>query len=393
MLAIIGFINVSDDSLALVRVFVPTYRRHVPLCRAIESLRVQTFERWVCEIHNDDPIDDFPATLVERLNDPRISLRQHRRNLGPSETFNLFYRGTREPYYSILEDDNWWEPEFLNTMYREMQSHPNIVLAWCNQKIWEEYADGSWRDTGRFANPPEPKVSRLVSFGDWRQIMGAAHANGAMLLRSQPHQIYLTPPGWPFAFVEAIRERMMPHPLLYISQPLAVYSLTLQTARTRSRAEWVVTQSLLAATFIRRLDPSILRIVDLVADAQTKSAPATNPLIFSAIIEPSCRPILRFAKASDWLLFLRSIIRRPQILWHVLLSRHRHHDWWDLLDHHTAQRFEERRLQDRQPDSTLSPRADRVEGCVRLVTAAPSASTLRCSGSSNSRSACAAGDA
>ena len=331
-------------TLNIVRVFVPTYRRPAFLARALRSLRAQTFKYWICEVHNDYPGDSFPAELIQRLSDSRIVLYQHQRNLGASETFNLFYRPTPEPFYCLLEDDNWWEPEFLNRMYSEMRLHPEVVLAWCNQKIWAEHADGSWRDTGRFVNSPEPTGTRLISFGDARQIMGALHSNGAILLRHRNHQTYTTPRSWPFAAVEPFRERMMPHPLLYIPEPLAVYSQTLQTARNNSRADWAVAQSFLAATFIKNRGPSSPSVVDLVAGARAKHPPETNVLIFSAIIEPSCRRILRYLKVRDWFLFLCGVVRRPRIFWRVLLSRRRHREWWQLLDHHTAERFNELRL-------------------------------------------------
>src|SRR5437868_5156255 len=121
MSATIAFLSVLPDQNSLVRVFVPTYRRHRLLERALASLRAQTFAGWVCEVHNDDPTDQFPAELVKKIADPRIQIVVHERNLGAAGTFNLFYRGTQEPFYSLLEDDNWWECEFLENMIRELQ--------------------------------------------------------------------------------------------------------------------------------------------------------------------------------------------------------------------------------------------------------------------------------
>ena len=242
---------VPPPSQRAVRVYVPTYRRPALLRRALESLRAQTLSHWVCEVHNDDPKDAFPGELVRNLDDPRIILHQHNRNLGAEETFNLFYRPTQEDYYSLLEDDNWWEPDFLETMLREMQVHPNITMAWCNQRIWQELPDGSWRDTGRLVGPTEPTTPRMVTFGNTRQIIGALHSNGAMLLRSRPGQIYATPSGWPFAAIEPLRERMIAHPLLYVSTPLAAFSITRKTARNGDRIRWATAQTMLAATFIK----------------------------------------------------------------------------------------------------------------------------------------------
>src|SRR5262245_17316131 len=122
--------SASPERRASVRVFVPTYRRPSLLPRALDSLRAQTFADWTCEVHNDDPGDRFPAELVRVLRDPRIELRCHERMLGAVATFNLLYRPTAEPFSSLLEDDNWWEADFLDTMVREMRARPDVTVAW-----------------------------------------------------------------------------------------------------------------------------------------------------------------------------------------------------------------------------------------------------------------------
>ena len=330
---------------ALVKVFVPTYRRRRLLPRALKSLCAQTFSGWVCEVHNDDPTDTFPRELVKDLGDPRIKLHNHERKLGAIATFNLFYRCTREPFYSLLEDDNWWLPEFLGTMICVMDSHPNVTMAWCNQRVWEELADGSWRDTGHLVNPPELTGPRLVHFGDASQIMGARYGQGAMLMRSRSGETYPTPADWPLAAIEPLRERMMLHPLLHVPEALAIFAQTRQSARSESRAEWAIIQTMLAATFFKHSHYSDARLSELFADARARQPPITNIFLFSALIEPSCRGLLRHSNVRDWLLLLRGLIRRPNVLWEVLRSQRRHEEWWRLLDQYTAVRFSELRSQ------------------------------------------------
>src|SRR6266404_5854354 len=87
--ATIEFMNASSgEQHPGVRVFVPTCRREHLLRRALTSLRAQTFQNWVCEVHNDDPGDDAPGSIVAALAAPRITLSQHQRNLGGTESFN-----------------------------------------------------------------------------------------------------------------------------------------------------------------------------------------------------------------------------------------------------------------------------------------------------------------
>jgi glycosyltransferase involved in cell wall biosynthesis len=328
---------------ARARVFVPTYRRHKMVERAIDSLRAQTFTNWVCEVHNDDPMDKFLHSFIDSLKDNRFELHNHERNLGPRETFNLFFHPTREPYYTMLEDDNWWCPEFLSTMICELDKHPEVTLAWCNMRIWEELPDGSWHDTGRYARSLDVDAcSRLYEFGDSAQMKGFLHANGGMLIRSRVEGSYTIPSDWPLVAEESFRERLIPHPLLYVPKPLANFGQTLQTARSESRAEWQIAQTFLTATFLKHANYDDITLARLFSDARKPKLADTNALLLAALIEPCLRNLLRYSSVKDWFILLRGLIKRPNVSWRLMRCKRRHLNWWLALDKATATRFMER---------------------------------------------------
>ena len=136
---------------------------------------------------------------------------------------------------------------------------------------------------------------------------------------------------------------MISHPILYVPQPLAIFAVTLQTSRSKSRAEWATVQAMLAGTFLKNAHYSDARLAELFAEARAKKPPVTNALLLAGLAEPACRNLLRHARFWDWLLLLRGFVRRPNVLWSVLRSRRRHEDWWRILDQHTAARFKELR--------------------------------------------------
>jgi hypothetical protein len=325
-----------------VRVYVPTYRRHATLSRALESLRQQTLADWVCEVHNDDPSDDFPCDLVARLGDERIGLRTHERNLGCVATFNLFCRPVQEPFYTLLEDDNWWEPAFLERMVAAMTSHPEAVLAWCNQSIWVEGQDGTWRDSGRTVRPQESTgTPRPWAWGDPRQALGSLHANGAMLVRSRPGDNFETPMV-PQAAMEAVRERMVPHPLLYVPEPLACFAVTQATSRGDDRAEWSICQMFLLASFVLHGASTPEESKVLWDHYRNQATPSTNTFLFAALMQKECRPFLAMAGAGDWSRFLTHIVRHPVLAWRVLRATRTHDVWRRTLDRATSNRVAER---------------------------------------------------
>jgi hypothetical protein len=165
-----------------------------------------------------------------------------------------------------------------------------------------------------------------------------------MIMRSRPGENYEVPADWPLVAIEPLRERMMQHPLLFVPKPLAVFCRTQQTARTESRAEWAVAQTILAATFLKHCHYPDAHISDCFAQARRMRPPLTTTMILAALSEPLCRPLLRHSRLSDWLLLLRGLVRRPSVFWQVMQSRRRHPDWWSLLDRCCAARFEEHRL-------------------------------------------------
>lgn len=329
-----------------VRVYLPTYRRSALLPRAVASLQAQTLVYWVCELHNDDPEDPFPGKLVDRLADPRIQLVNHPKNLGPIASFNLFYHETSEPFYALLEDDNTWDPTFLATLVRVLEDHPSATLAWCNQRLAYEQPDGTCQETAQRVNPQEPTGAppRALPWGQWRQVMGALHANGAMVMRSRPGQIFPTPQIL-FGGMEAFRERMFPHPLIYLPETLASYTVTQRTARSRDRRDWGAFLVASAVTFFRHAQLNTPQFAALWEHFAEQQPPMTNELIATALICPEARPLLRQARPRNWLRFIRSIGRRPGTWWHTFRVSLNRPEWWRILDRHTAERFAERKTQ------------------------------------------------
>ena len=325
------------------RVYLPTCRRPHLLPRALASLRAQTCPDWVCELHNDAPDDPGPARLVAQLGDPRLTLVTHERNLGGTAAFNLFFRATAEPFYSILEDDNWWDPDFLAVMLATAAAHPAATVFWANMRLWQEEPDGNFRDTGRLIWPEEPGAgARSFAWGQPAQISGALHSNGAALIRSRPGDDFRIPEV-PFAVIEPFRERLFPHPLVLVPRPLAHFSLTRQTTRSRDAAEWAETQAMLAATFLAGCGWSEEQLAQLWTDARAQRPTGTTNLILAALAQPQCRARLRHARGGDWWVVLRGFVRRPGLYFRLRRSRAAHADWWQFLEKHTAARWRESR--------------------------------------------------
>ncbi len=324
-----------------VRVFLPTYRRHALLPRALESLRRQTFQEWECEVHNDEPEDPFPEELVAKARDPRIRIVNHPKNLGGAATMNAFYAPAKEEFVSILEDDNWWEPEFLEEMVKAAEKHPYVTVFWSNMKIWQEQADGSFISTGKQTYPEKPgKTYEEFWWPDDRQIFGAIHSNGACLIRSRPDKDFRIPPV-PFAAIEWFRERAFPQPLLLVRKVLANFSITQNTERKKDHETLGVALAALAAAFFSKANWPEQKMRKLFKKEREKNPPSTNSLLNAALLEPKARIFLRLAKVKEIIRWIAGLLIRPKVLFGLLTTKHNHSDWWDFLDKNTEVRFQE----------------------------------------------------
>lgn len=332
-----------------VRVFVPTFRRARLLRRALQSLLAQTCDDWVAEVHNDDPSDREPIDILNEVADARIRLVQHDQNLGATATFNLFFRRCEEPFMSILEDDNWWQPEFIREMLDEMDKCPEATIAWSNMRVWSEQGDGTWADTGAYTWPvvEGEHAARRIPWGNPKQAFGALHSNGSMIARTHKAADWRTPLV-EFSAMEAIRERTYPHPMLFVPRPLANYSQTLTSHRKQDRRSWGTYQTLLVATFAATWSTTPDRVRELWAFARTLSAGATSALLLASFQDGDLGRLRVPASPGEWLRFVASSIRHPLDARYALHARRRQVDLWDFLIENSSRRSSEARQQLRQ---------------------------------------------
>jgi len=298
------------------RVYLPTFRRPELLARAVESLLRQSCQDWVCELHNDDPQDRSPQALIDRIADSRIAVVNHEENVGAIRTFNLFFKSVQEPYFALLEDDNWWEPQFLETMISAMSKYPQVQIAWANMRCWEEGSEGSWHDTGRNIWDVDGTEPRLLHWPDPRQMNGALHSNGAMLARSN-FEYFPVPESINFAAIEPFRDRTFVHPLLFVPQRLGNFAVTRTTARPADAASWMHAVAVLTGTYLSeiKLTPEQLR---KTLEKARQGSRSTHVLFACAAHYAACRKLIDYASLNDWLWSVAYTLRHPQRMYEVM---------------------------------------------------------------------------
>jgi glycosyltransferase involved in cell wall biosynthesis len=327
--------------MALVKVFMPTYRRNDTFVRSVQSLLSQTFTDWHCSVHNDDPINPFPENYITKLNDPRFSLINHTCNLGPVSTFNLAFFNCTEKYLSILEDDNWWEPTFLSIMVEVMESHQNAPIAWSNMRLWAEGPENTWLNTENTVWQITGEKIIQFAFPNFKQAYSALHSNGAMLLRNKQLGRLVTPEFIRFDFIEPIRERAIGYPMLLVEAPLANFALTIKTSRSGELAGLYEHSLLLIDSFFKCASDREEYALLLWNAARQDKLRSYLKLLYTGITCKASRTLLRKASLSEWLIFFAYNLKHPHILKNCLGAKTKYAKLWEYLLKNTSNSINE----------------------------------------------------
>ena len=294
-----------------VRVYLFTYRRDHLLPRALNSLLAQTHTNWVCELHNDDPANPFPGQLVAQIADPRVNYVHHSRNLGPTKTFDLAFRPIAEPFVSLLEDDNWWEPELLARLLSAIRQQPRATVAWANAWLWRESNTGEWERLQPIWPVADGPALTLFDKAEPRQACRAIHSNTAMLLSVGDDTMFPSPEGMPFFAIEPIRERRYGRPLLLVREPLANFAITLESSRDETADQNMQVQALLAQTFLAGSNFSDAFHRQMWDAAGGSRGHTHRALIVAAILARRFMRVLKSARPADLALVAGWAIRHP----------------------------------------------------------------------------------
>jgi len=317
--------------MAKVKILLVTFRRPHLLRRALESLRSQSLNDWSCFVLNDDPSDVRPIEVVKECGDSRIRMFEPQIRRGPARAFNEAFCLRGCEYCSLLEDDNWWEPQFLEVMTAELEKRPSVALACSNECVWKEEDDGSWSDTSRTVWSDFATRTYSTSV---REACGSAKiCNSSMLWRQALGGRFLTPDDIPVDVTEHFRERTIPQPILLVGRPLANFAITQHTNRDRGGVRWGDYQVLLIGSCFASLKKTerLDLAKELFRSERGLSSPRVTSYLSTALAVPEARTLFAQANAFQLCKFLASLVLRPYVLPRLLSIRGRYQQHWRFL--------------------------------------------------------------
>lgn len=104
-------------------VIIPLYNKELSILNTIQSVLVQTYQKFEIVVIDDGSTDNSPE-LVKKLKDPRIRLIQQE-NQGVSAARNIGIKHANYDWIAFLDGDDLWKPNHLEEILKMMDKFPN----------------------------------------------------------------------------------------------------------------------------------------------------------------------------------------------------------------------------------------------------------------------------
>lgn len=139
----------------LVSIGMPVYNGEQYIRKALDSLLAQDYKNFELTISDNASTDATLQICNEyAARDKRIRVYVQSRNIGASANFKTVLAMARGKYFMWAALDDYWLPEFVSSMVKELETHPEAGVAMC--AVERVYEDGTLFDIIRFENKDNP---------------------------------------------------------------------------------------------------------------------------------------------------------------------------------------------------------------------------------------------
>ncbi len=182
----------------LVSVIIPVYQRLNFLSGAIESVLNQSLSNIEILVA-DDGSDTDVGSLVESFIKRGVRYRRNPVNVGVVANLKSAIEQTSAEYIAILNDDDLWEPSFLERMLEPIRSEPTVALSFCDHWIinaaGEIDEEASCRNTRQWKRhllregAQHPFIKETLVFGSIPAVMGTVFRRSAVAWSEIPAEV------------------------------------------------------------------------------------------------------------------------------------------------------------------------------------------------------------
>jgi glycosyltransferase involved in cell wall biosynthesis len=118
-----------------VTVIITVYKRLDYLREALRGVAAQTFDDYEVIVADDSGSGAAREIVATSVDPARLRYQANPQTLGVAVSLRTAINNAHGRYISILNDDDVWEPEFLERLVAPLEANGNRVLAFCDHWI------------------------------------------------------------------------------------------------------------------------------------------------------------------------------------------------------------------------------------------------------------------
>jgi glycosyltransferase involved in cell wall biosynthesis len=145
-----------------VSVIIPAYNQAQYLRSAIESVIAQTCTDWELIVVNDGSTDSTAQVLSDFENEKRLKAI-HQDNQGLAAARNTGIHAAVGHHVALLDSDDAWQPEFLETMLATIALNPAASVFYCVAQCMDESGSVLPQRAGANAVTPDQMYQTLLN--------------------------------------------------------------------------------------------------------------------------------------------------------------------------------------------------------------------------------------
>jgi glycosyltransferase involved in cell wall biosynthesis len=143
---------------------MPAYRRPELIGGALESALEQSYANWRLVVSENGPGGGAVEDAVRPFTaDPRISYVATGSDLGPAANWTRLLQAGKAKYFCVLQDDDVWDPGFLDARVRFLEQHPSCAYVFSGERVMDH--DGQEIAVERTRALAEKDVSEVLAEG------------------------------------------------------------------------------------------------------------------------------------------------------------------------------------------------------------------------------------
>jgi glycosyltransferase involved in cell wall biosynthesis len=119
-----------------VDIIIPTYKRYALLQETLESVKNQTYPNWICWISEDGESQQTQEAAQPFLQDERFRYISGPHTGSPACARNRAIKRGNGYLVAVLDDDDVWLLEKLETQVRFFEDNPQCIMLGCNAYRW-----------------------------------------------------------------------------------------------------------------------------------------------------------------------------------------------------------------------------------------------------------------